>query len=331
MLNAKCVTFSKFGNPRDVLKLGNRQIEPPKEHEVLIRMIARPINPSDLIPIRGSYAHRITLPNIPGYEGVGVVEDVGRLVSKDVIGKRVLPLRGEGTWQDYVKTSANFAVPVPNGIDDATAAQLYINPVTAWVTCTEILRLTPNDVLIINAGGSAIGHIYAQLAKLLGFRLIAVTRNEHYTKGLLSTGASYVINTSNAPLYDTVMELTKGAGAYAAIDSVGGIAGEALASCIQPNGKFLSIGLLSGQQLNWADLINKGKLDATIFHLRNWNHAVSFSKWHDVFHHLFALVDHNKLRLMDVQAKFELTEFISAIDAVETAEGVKGKVLLMSV
>lgn len=331
MLNAKCVTFSKFGNPRDVLKLENRQIEPPKEHEVLVRMIARPINPSDLIPIRGSYAHRITLPNIPGYEGVGVVEDVGRLVSKDVIGKRVLPLRGEGTWQDYVKTSANFAVPVPNGIDDATAAQLYINPVTAWVTCTEILRLTPNDVLIINAGGSAIGHVYAQLAKLLGFRLIAVTRNEHYTKGLLSMGASYVINTSNAPLYDTVMELTKGAGTYAAIDSVGGIAGEALASCVQPNGKFLSIGLLSGQQLNWADLINKGKLDATIFHLRNWNHAVSLSKWHDVFHHLFALVDHNKLRVMDVQAKFELTEFISAIDAVEAAEGVKGKVLLMSV
>lgn len=104
----------------------------------IFSMLARPINPSDLIPIRGSYAHRISLPNIPGYEGVGIVEEVGPLVSKNLIGKRVLPLLGEGTWQEFVKTSAEYAVCIPDTIDDFTAAQLYINPVTAWVVCTEV-------------------------------------------------------------------------------------------------------------------------------------------------------------------------------------------------
>ena len=45
-------------------------------------MLVRPINPSDLIPITGAYAHRIPLPNIPGYEGVGIVEDVGAGVTR---------------------------------------------------------------------------------------------------------------------------------------------------------------------------------------------------------------------------------------------------------
>jgi NADPH:quinone reductase-like Zn-dependent oxidoreductase len=124
-------------------------------------MLARPINPSDLIPIRVAYSHRISLPNIPGYEGVGIVEEVGPLVSRNLIGRRVLPLRGEGTWQELVKTSAEFAVPIPDSIDDFTASQMYINPITAWVTCMEVLKLSPNDVLLVNACGSSIGHIFA--------------------------------------------------------------------------------------------------------------------------------------------------------------------------
>ncbi|PGD60181.1 alcohol dehydrogenase catalytic domain-containing protein [Bacillus wiedmannii] len=96
----KHIQFHKFGNPKDVLQVEYKNIEPLKDNEVFVRMLVRPINPSDLIPITGAYAHRIPLPNIPGYEGVGVVEDVGAGVTRELIGKRVLPLRGEGTWQE---------------------------------------------------------------------------------------------------------------------------------------------------------------------------------------------------------------------------------------
>ena len=220
MLHRTCIQFHKFGNPKDVLQVEYKNIEPLKENEVLVRMLVRPINPSDLIPITGAYAHRIPLPNIPGYEGVGIVEDVGAFVSRDLIGKRVLPLRGEGTWQEYVKTSADFVVPIPDSINDFTAAQMYINPLTAWVTCTETLNLQSNDVLLVNAC-IAIGHLFAQLSQILNFRLIAVTRNNKHTEELLRLGAAYVIDTSTTPLYETVMELTNGLGADAAIDSIG--------------------------------------------------------------------------------------------------------------
>lgn len=131
-------------------------------------------------------------------------------------------MRGEGTWQEFVKTSAGFAVPIPSSIDHFTAAQLYINQITAWVICTEELALGPDDVLVVNGCGSAFGHIFEQLSKVLGFRLIAVTRNHKYTEALLRLGAASVIKTSEVPLQKTHMDLTNGQSADAAIDSIGG-------------------------------------------------------------------------------------------------------------
>ncbi|GEL05630.1 zinc-dependent alcohol dehydrogenase family protein [Rummeliibacillus stabekisii] len=329
-MEGKCIKFYDFGSPKNVLKVESKNIEPPKDHEVLVRMLARPINPSDLIPIRGSYSHRISLPNIPGYEGVGIVEEVGSLVSTNLIGKRVLPLRGEGTWQEFVKTSSEFAVPIPHFIDDFTASQMYINPITAWLVCTEALKLKPHDVLLVNACGSAIGHIFAQLSKILGFRLIAVTRNNKYTDELLRLGASYVIDTSKVPLYGTVMELTNGLGADAAIDSIGGSSGNDLAFSVRPNGDFITIGLLSGEQVNWADIVKKAKVNANLFHLRNWNKDVSVDKWQDTFKLLISLLAENKLRLMEVDSTFDLLDVQKAIDIVETTKISRGKVFLTS-
>ncbi|WML44410.1 zinc-dependent alcohol dehydrogenase family protein [Neobacillus sp. PS3-40] len=329
-MDAKCIKFYEFGAPKDVLKVEYKPIEPPRDNEVLVRMLARPINPSDLIPIRGSYSHRISLPNIPGYEGVGIVEDVGSLVSHNLIGKRVLPLRGEGTWQEFVKTSAEFAVSIPDSIDDFTAAQMYINPITAWVICRDVLKIRPNDVLLINACGSAIGHIFAQLSKALGFRMIAVTRNNKYTEDLLQLGASYVIDTTKVPLYETVMELTNGVGAAAAIDSIGGSSGNDLAFCVHPNGNFLTIGLLSGVQVNWAEIVDNAKVNANIFHLRNWNNNVSAEKWQETFNQLIKLINNKELRLMKVDSQYDLLNVKKAIDVVEFSKTTKGKVFLTS-
>ncbi|HDR6309516.1 TPA: zinc-dependent alcohol dehydrogenase family protein [Bacillus cereus] len=330
MLHGKLIQFHKFGNPKDVLQVEYKNIEPLKKNEVLVRMLVRPINPSDLIPITGAYAHRIPLPNIPGYEGVGIVEDVGAGVTRDLIGKRVLPLRGEGTWQEYVKTSADFVVPIPDSIDDFTAAQMYINPLTAWVTCTETLNLQRNDVLLVNACGSAIGHLFAQLSQILNFRLIAVTRNNKHTEELLRLGAAYVIDTSTAPLYETVMELTNGIGADAAIDSIGGPDGNALAFSLRPNGHFLTIGLLSGIQVNWAEIVTKAKVHANIFHLRHWNKEVSPYKWQETFRHLIRLVENKQLRFMTVHSTYDLADVKAAVDVVQSAEKTKGKVFLTS-
>ncbi|MFE5426262.1 zinc-dependent alcohol dehydrogenase family protein [Peribacillus simplex] len=312
-MEAKCVKFYEFGNPQKVLKVENKFIQSPSEGEVLVRMTTRPINPSDLLPIRGAYSHRIPLPSIPGYEGVGIVEEVGPSVSKELIGKRVLPLRGEGTWQEYVKTSADLAIVIPDSIEDHIAAQLYINPITAWLICTEVLALKPGDVLLVNACGSSIGRIFAQLSKILGFKLIAVTRNSKYTEELLKLGASYVIDTSRSSLHDTMMEWTNGRGAKAAIDSVGGIDGSELAFCVRPNGILLTIGLLSGQSVNWAKISQRTKVNVQMFHLRHWNQQASIQTWHETFNLLMGFINDKRLKFMMPASYYSLQDVQEAI------------------
>ncbi|PEZ80229.1 zinc-dependent alcohol dehydrogenase family protein [Bacillus sp. AFS017274] len=312
-MEAKCVKFYEFGNPQKVLKVENKFIQSPSEGEVLVRMTTRPINPSDLLPIRGAYSHRIPLPSIPGYEGVGIVEEVGPSVSKELIGKRVLPLRGEGTWQEYVKTSADLAIVIPDSIEDYIAAQLYINPITAWLICTEVLALKPGDVLLVNACGSSIGRIFAQLSKILGFKLIAVTRNSKYTEELLKLGASYVIDTSRSSLHDTVMEWTNGRGAKGAIDSVGGIDGSELAFCVRPNGILLTIGLLSGQSVNWAKISQRTKVNVQMFHLRHWNQQASIQTWHETFNLLMGFINDKRLKFMMPASYYSLQDVQEAI------------------
>ncbi|GEK34029.1 zinc-dependent alcohol dehydrogenase family protein [Kurthia sibirica] len=310
-----------FGQPEKVLQLEDISISPPQQDELVVRMIARPINPSDLIPIRGSYSHRIDLPYIPGYEGVGIVEQVGSSDYKHLIGQRVLPLLGQGTWQQYVTSPARFAIPIPSSIDNITAAQLYINPLTAFVTSREVLQLKMGDVLLVNACNSAIGKLYIQLSKIYGFRVIAVTRNNHHTEELLRLGAEVVIDTTTMSLFETVMALTNGCGADAAIDSIGGRQGNNLAFAVRPNGQFLTIGLLSGEQVNWSAIVNKAYVEANIFHLRHWNHQVTVEQWQSTFKQLIQLIEAGKLELMKPSAQFSLQQYKTAISAVEDQIG----------
>lgn len=323
------IVFHEFGTPEDVLKVERKAVTAPGQGEILVRMIARPINPSDLIPIRGSYSHRISLPCIPGYEGIGIVEDVGKDVAQELIGKRVLPLRGEGTWQQFVKAPASWAVAIPDAVTDDQAAQLYINPVTAWLICREILGLKPGTVLAVNACGSALGRVLAQLCTFLGIRLIAVTRNDHHTKELLELGAASVINTEETPLRSAIMELTGGLGADAAVDMIGGGPGTELACCVRTEGTFVTLGLLSGVPLDWAEIRRSTNAAATMFHLRHWNQTVSVQKWQDTFRELISLIQAKNLALQPPRSRFELQKASAAVRAAEASMRKPGKCFLM--
>ncbi|MCI3860444.1 alcohol dehydrogenase catalytic domain-containing protein [Lactococcus garvieae] len=140
--------YESYGLPHQVLKLKEKCQPHLHPQELLVKMFYAPVNPSDLIPMTGAYAHRISLPATAGYEGVGLVADVGSALSRKLIGQRVLPLEGEGTWQSFVKCPASHAFFVPESLDSISASQLYINPLTAWLLCTEVLALKPGQKLL---------------------------------------------------------------------------------------------------------------------------------------------------------------------------------------
>lgn len=111
---------------------------------------------------------------------------------------------------------------------------------------------------------------------------------------------------------------------------LGGASGNDLAFSVRPNGNFITIGLLSGRQVNWADIVNKAKVHANMFHLRNWNKNVSADKWQETFNRLMNLINDKKLRLMMVDSKYDLSNVKKAIDVAESSRETKGKVFLTS-
>lgn len=327
-LSNQCIRFHEFGTPSSVLKVEEKENMPLKDGEILVKMILSPINPSDLIPVRGAYSHRISLPGIPGYEGVGIVTNIGNKVSESLIGERVLPLRGEGTWQEYVKAPAEYAVVIPEEIDDYSAATLYINPLTAWVICREKLTLTPGNTLVVNACGSFIGRIFAQLSKKIGFTLIAVIRNNKHAEDLKALGASFVINSSRENVRQKILEITNAKGADAAIDCIGGKDGTELAWALRPQGVLMTLGLLSNEQVDWDNIYKYSSVNVALFHLRHWNKSVSGEEWQAAFKQLKQMIVNNELNLNFIDCTYQLSNIKDAIQYIKSPVKQNGKVFL---
>lgn len=335
----RAIRYHQFGEPSQVLSLSEQAIPSTLSDELLIQMRLMPINPSDLLMIRGRYPARVTLPAIPGYEGVGVVIEKGKNVQGISVGDRVLGLRGawggsytkesyaSGSWQEIVLAKARDVVLVPDGIDDITAAQLYINPLTAWRMIKYELQLQAGDVLIANAGGSSMGQILAQFCSIFRYHLILVTRSDFYTEVLLKLGAQKVINSSKEPLLETVLSYTSGVGVAAALDSVGGKDGALLAQCVKEGGTMLHYGLLSGKQLpqNLSNCLRLG-VQVKNYWLKTWVDRERLDERKRVFNEMIGLILSHKLSL-SASAVFDLSEIKKAVQASESSNRT-GKVLL---
>src|SRR5229473_1080713 len=155
----KAVVFDRFGLPEEVLQV--REVPAPPEPgpgQVRVRMLASPVNPSDLLYVRGQYGRRPQLPATPGFEGVGVVEAAGKgLLGRLRLGKRVAVLNSEaGNWKEQVVIPAKRVVPVPAGLPDEQAATFFVNPASALAMTRYILKVPTGAWLLQTAAGSAL-------------------------------------------------------------------------------------------------------------------------------------------------------------------------------
>jgi NADPH:quinone reductase len=244
----RAVRFAGFGEPVDVLTVETVPNPVAGEGEVVLRMRARPVNPSDLSMLRGRYGQLPPLPATPGLEGMGEVEALGAGVSSVAVGQRVVPLGvSPGTWAERIAAPAARLVPVPDGVSDDGAAQLVVNPLTAWLLVVDELDLQPGEWLLQNAAGSTLGRVVLQLAHARGFRTINVVRRADQAPELLALGADEVIATDDEDLGERVREITGGEGVGKAIDAVGGDLAGRIAAALAPRGTLITYGRLSGE------------------------------------------------------------------------------------
>src|SRR5436305_937432 len=163
----RSVRFYEFGDPADVLRLEDVPRPEPGAGQVLVRLRARSINPSDLLTVHGLYGSLPNLPATPGLEGMGEVAAVGDGVGHFRAGQRVIPLGVPGTWQEYLLAPESQLLPVPDAINDRTAAQFVVNPLTAWIMTVEELSLEPGEWLLQTAAPERRLAVTSELLRLM--------------------------------------------------------------------------------------------------------------------------------------------------------------------
>lgn len=242
----KVAQFSEFGQPEEVISCVDAD-DPgdPGSGEVVIQMDAFPINPADLLTLRGQYPSRCTFPSTLGSEGVGHIIAVGPGISDLKVGDAVLPL-GRDNWVQLKKEKASAVVKLPS-MDLMQAAMLKVNPATAWFMLKDHVDLSEDDWVIQNAANSGVGRNLIKLAERRGIKTINIVRREDLVPLLKEQCGASAVLLDGPDLVESVAHLVGDHWPKLGLDAVGGEATRVLSKCLRRGGTVVNYGLLSGK------------------------------------------------------------------------------------
>ncbi|QDW38031.1 zinc-binding dehydrogenase [Bradyrhizobium sp. KBS0727] len=239
------------------LSLAQVAVSPPKDDEVIVRVEATPINPSDLglllaaadissAKTSGKGAETVVTASIApvvmralagrigksmpvGLEGAGVVTSAGASPeAQALIGKTVSTFVG-GMYGQLRKVRAADCLVLPAGIKPEEAASAFVNPLTA-LGMVETARREGHKGLVHTAAASNLGQMLNRLCQADGIPLVNIVRNEEQVQILKGLGAKHIVNSAQASFRDDLISALKATGATLAFDAIGGgkLAGQIL-------------------------------------------------------------------------------------------------------
>ncbi|MEO1658719.1 MAG: zinc-binding dehydrogenase [Pseudomonadota bacterium] len=260
----------------------------PKPGELLVRVEATPINPSDLglfigmadyangtvggtaelptlsMPVpdyaRGMYAPRLDNPQTVGNEGAGVVVAAGSPDHEGMIGRAVAFATGD-LYSDYCVVPVPAAIPLPDGVTPRDGASSFVNPMTA-LSMTEVMRREGHKALVHTAAASNLGQMLNKICIADGIPLVNVVRKAEQAEILKGIGADYVVNSSDADFFPQLVAAIDATGATLGFDAVGGgaLAGTIItameAGLVKKMGEFSRYG-----SPTWKQVYVYGRLD----------------------------------------------------------------------
>jgi len=320
----KALICKAAGDWREVLEL--REVafpEKPAAGFVRVRMLAAAVHPSDFGMIAGTYGKAKPFPCVMGREGVGEVVSIAGVASSVKPGDRVRIPEELGAWQEEVDVPAEELFPLPKDLAPEQLALSFINPPTALRVLEDFVTLRPGDLVITNAGKSAVSVAFLQLAKASGLKAHAVIRNktpedEAWLKGL---GAEAV--------WDEGEEYFKSVKARLVLNQVGGESVLRLVKALASQGVCVTIGGAARETVRYPTrelIFNDVQLRG--FWFDQWTRTHSPSEVLELFAKVWLLMSAGKLT-QEVSATFPLSDFTAAL-ASAAAPGRRGKVLLTS-
>ena len=311
MIQQKAICHHEFGQPLDVLRLENVQQAEPQIGEVRVRLLAATINPSDYGMIGGSYGRLRELPAVAGREGVGVVEAIGRGVTRVGVGARVR-FPEAGAWQETACMAAADVLLVPADVSIEQAAFSFINPPTAYCLLQKMVDLAPGSWVLQNAGNSAVGLAVIQMAKVLGFKTISQVRREELIAPLKALGADHVV-IEGSGWSKQVNELTGGEPIQLALNSIGGASASDQIKALGEGGTQVTFGAMVADLVRFPTrflIFNDVRLVG--FWWDQWSQKAGAQGLNQVMSAVYAMMRDGTLKL-PVEATYSFAEYEAAI------------------
>lgn len=214
------IVMHEHGGPEVLTALETETGNPPPG-QIRLRQTAVAVNFHDIYVRSGLY-RTLTLPGIPGLEAVGVVVDAGPGVSVFTPGDRVAYMTlGYGGYATERNLPADLAVKIPAGVDDATAASVYLKGLTAEMLVQRVHPVRPGETILVHAAAGGVGNLLVQWAVKLGACVIGTAGSEEKLEIARRAGCKHVINYRTENFVNAVREITGGRGVDVVYDSVG--------------------------------------------------------------------------------------------------------------
>ena len=297
------------------------------EGQVLLQVLAAPINPSDVLTLTGEYGRLPPLPAIGGNEGVGKVVAHGPGVSTPPLGQTVLLPIGLGSWATHVVADAARLMPLPNDADPLQLAMMTVNPPTASLLLSEFVDLQPGEWVIQNAANSGVGEYLVQLARRRGLKTVNVVRRDSAVAAVQAAGGDVVL-VDGPDLGRRVAAATGQETIRLAIDAIGGQATNRLAGCVGEGGTLVNYGMLSGEDcvvspraFVFRDVSLRG------FWLALWFRKATPPQQMAMFGEIGKLIATGQLKAR-IQATYDLPQIKQAVAAAAAGER-DGKILIV--
>jgi len=256
------IVHHELGEPARVLRVEDGPSAALGPEQVRVRLSYAPIHPGDLLGIMGSPAFGAppiiaSGGRVPGFEGAGVVSEVGAKVDPALglqQGLRIAFFPASGAWSDEAVVPASSVVPLPDSIPDEVGAQMLINTLTALTVIRTADDSLPPDartgvVALLTGAGSAVGRLIGKVLTERGVKVIRLVRSEASAARLTSIlPGSPVFATEQAGWKDRVRAVAEGAKIHVAIDSIGGrLLGHVADLLAERTGTVVNFGSLGGE------------------------------------------------------------------------------------
>jgi len=327
----KYISYSQLGNPGDVLEVKKEASRALSSGEVRVKVLAAPINPSDLYQISGNYGVDPILPARPGSEGVGRVTEVSQEVKNLSVDQLVLLASGS-TWAEEIVAPAEGFLPLPNlgPISAEIIEQLSmsaVNPLTALLMLTSYEDIKEGEWIVQSAANSAVGGYVIQLAKQRGIKTVNIVRRDGLADDLMSKGADVVL-IDGPDLTAQIAEATDNAPIMLALDPVGGDTFGRLADSLGYGGTLVTYGSLSGKPAS----LDTGKVifnDTRVrgFWLYKWYQVATMQEKQAAFGQVIPLIANGTLKA-NIDSRFTVDQIKQAVTR-SWEGGRNGKVLIV--